>query len=1023
MKNKFEKNLEKIFPSKEKKGGSLSVAEIAAIKACAESRKKSQELKINSLNLELPQNEAIRETYEKTQQLVFHEANGKLKKTGKSFDELIEEAGKFGAKAEQRRNFIPNLSAYLYAQGAKSKESAGVDFSDFLNKAKECASESENIPKTTPASLLPEATLLGIYARQIAKKELPKKEKIAQAIYDDAEILESYSLVLPEEERAEFLVMVPEEKREIVSQAIDASVSRYLHQSIVEQKSTEEAQRRNVRLRLYEGLRNTVEKGDEGDKPIAKLLSEAVGSLGEDTRQLLLEIIRDEYETEDRDSKKKKDYLPRVLKVFLENFDDWRGNDIALQLAGDKNFDKHLSVYLIGKLIENRYLPNDIKIWQSEEKAKRGRGVESEKQSLDILKSVISDLGVVPSREILNFVSDDEEWKNAPLEERIGEIKSSQEKFSGIENNRELASRLAKNEREAMIYYLLHGGDDRFNLINNYSFDKFKEMTKMIADLKIHEKPLRQFDEALKNGGLSENETKKVIEKLKQGKFPLSKESSSREVSFDVNENALLKNANNEISQVLGRKQLGTVILFPLYREYLEKENDSETLEKMRSTQTFSDRLALIEKIEEKFSNFRENALNELKDNWRILGEKMVLEAPLNQIFSEDNIPVHGEEILPRLDAKRLDLKKSKKDLLVILKGGNERQAAIQREIYKKRKARENLILGLKKQQDESVKKRLEEKVKNIEEELKGLEREKAIISDTKTMERFAHLNEKEKKEEIEKLGNEILALTEKSPSAIFTYITMQVLGEERLRESDVALVQEMESHLQGPFQAIVDSKIYQKPLGREEKKRQAVNLQYLDKTERFMNMVRFADSKICCFSSSNYEQVIQHSTPNKYWVASINADPLSFVISIEEPEIKNEEGEAKKTKENQGFIFGSFGTDEDGKPAILLNGIYYAPGMEDKNQAKAILGGVEKIFDGLPIKILAVAEQHGGSLGKEKIPEGYSNKPIELTRLRALDDNMGDPETKIYDDLNTGDDLNSLHYYGEHVWHKEKQF
>jgi len=146
----------------------------------------------------------------------------------------------------------------------------------------------------------------------------------------------------------------------------------------------------------------------------------------------------------------------------------------------------------------------------------------------------------------------------------------------------------------------------------------------------------------------------------------------------------LLKNANEQISQVLGRKQLGTVILFSLYREYLEKENNSELLNEMKTAQTFSDRLAFIEKIEEKFPDFRNKALDELKDNWRILGEKMVLEAPLNQVFSEDNIPVRGEEMLPRLDAKRLDLKRSKKDLLVILKGGNERQSAVQKEIYKK---------------------------------------------------------------------------------------------------------------------------------------------------------------------------------------------------------------------------------------------------------------------------------------------------------------------------------------------------
>ena len=35
------------------------------------------------------------------------------------------------------------------------------------------------------------------------------------------------------------------------------------------------------------------------------------------------------------------------------------------------------------------------------------------------------------------------------------------------------------------------------------------------------------------------------------------------------------------------------------------------------------------------------------------------------------------------------------------------------------------------------------------------------------------------------------------------------------------------------------------------------VQLSYIDKRERLMHMVRFADSKICCFSSNNYDMVV----------------------------------------------------------------------------------------------------------------------------------------------------------------------
>jgi hypothetical protein len=1019
MINKFEQKLSKILPKKESGQDVLSTEEKSAIEVRAEARIKSQKLKIQALNLEIPQTSEIKETYEKTKQMVFKEASGEVETKNKEEKELVEEADKFSDKAGKRRNLAPDLSAYLYALAAKNYELAEKDFKGLFDKANECQKESAELPHNTPSSLLPDAILLGISTRQIKKNQLPNQEKIAEAIINNPKLLENYSLVLSEEERAKFLVSIPEEKRKIISRAMDASVSRFLHQSIVENKSLEEAQRRNVRIRLYKNLREAVEKGDKNEEQVIILLSEALGNLGEDSRQLILEIIRDEYGGQNQEMKKEKDYLPRILKVFLENFDDWRGNDIALKLAGDKKLNRHLSVYILGKLIDNNYLSKDVKTWWSEEKAVHGKGVESEKQSLEIVKSVISDLGVVPSREILKFIADDKRWENIPLEERIEQIKSSQEKFAKIIDNHELASQLSQNENDVMIYYLLHGGDDRFNLINNYSFDRFKEMIGLINDLRIHEKPLRKFKQSLTENGLSDKEAEKMIANLKQGKFPLPKEQSSQEVSFDVSENALIENANREIGQVLGRKQLGVVFLFPLYREYLEQINNQEFIEKMKSAQTFVDRLALLDEIETSYPDFREKAHEEMKDNWRILGEKMILNIQLNQIFSEDFVPIQGEEILPRLDAKRFDLKKSKKDLVVLLKGGNEKETAILKNISKKRKARNNLLKGLEAQEDENAKKDLQGKIEKIEDELKELEREKNILGDKKIQERFAHMNQQEKEAEIERLGQEILALTEKSPSAIFTYITMQALGEERLRENDIHLIQELESHLQGPFQAIADSKTYQKPIDSETKKRKFLNLQYLDKTERFMNMVRFADSKICCFSSNNYEQTIQHQTPNKYWVASINADPLSFVISLEEPEIVSQEKE-KRAKENLGFIFGSFGIDENGAPAILLNGIYYAPGIEDKNQVESILGGVEKIFKGFPLKTLAIAEQYGGSLGKEKLPEDFTNEQVELIRLRALDDNSGDPETKIYDDLNTGDDLNKLHNYGGNVWHKK---
>ena len=158
----------------------------------------------------------------------------------------------------------------------------------------------------------------------------------------------------------------------------------------------------------------------------------------------------------------------------------------------------------------------------------------------------------------------------------------------------------------------------------------------------------------------------------------------------------------------------------------------------------------------------------------------------------------------------------------------------------------------------------------------------------------------------------------------------------------------------------------------------------------------------------------VAHDTPNKHWVASIVTDPLSFVISMEAAHAPIEEDQ-RTVRENVGFIFGNYGVDDAGELALLLNGIYYAPGIEDAQQVAAIVDATKQHFAHLPVKTIAMATQHGGAV---KMPSSFSSEPIALTRLRALDDGYGEPETKIYDDLATGSDLNQSHLYADHVWH-----
>ncbi|MBI4215534.1 MAG: hypothetical protein HY602_02315 [Parcubacteria group bacterium] len=1008
----------------------LTSEETQAVHLFADLRRRAQELEIAVLNLEqLGATDPMKKHYGETIDRVNREIAEKYMKTAVG-PEAHREIQLLKIKAKVAAETFPRLAAYFLAQAVKIEIANGIGAEQDIAATKKFLTQVEEsgTPKSSPADLLPDAILLGVQKRLLDKLSFPDKEKIARAVLTDRELLADYALVLQEAERPDFLALLPPDIRRQTAIWLDEAVAKVLHQAVVGKETGEYKQRQEVRLRVYKEMRQVLQDSKSTDRKIAGALARAMSRLGGDVRLLLLELARDEMD-KNPEAAKEQNYLPHVVGILLKNFDDFRVNDIALQVAGSENAGHYFARNLLFRLIKRGYVPADVGEWWEKRKATakiEKREKEDEAEKMELARRVISDLSVVPSRDILKFLENEKQWRGINLDERIKQIKESQAEFTQLTTQRELVEFLVGNEHKAMIYFLLHGGDDRFNLINNYSFDKFKKMLKLIADLKIHPEPMEKFKEALRQGGIPESETDLVMGRLLSGHFPLANvEQSYQEVSFEVSENAAVKNANAEIGLALGREQLGVVLLFPLYREYLEKETRTKAqdlVQKMQAAHTFTDRLALISAIESAHPDLQAKAKADLQESWRAFDEKMVLGLSLDQVLNTQNVALRGEELIPRLNSKRADLKRMKKDLLVVLRGENKKLSKLQQELHGKKKARGQLTIGLEKQTDARKQADLKDKISALDKEIANLEAQRIKAYDAKVHERFADLSPAEKEQEVEKISREIVALTEKSPSAIFTYLTMQVLGEERLREQDIQLVQEMESHLQGPFQTIQDNLNYQPTgKGRSEKKNMRVGLHYVDKATRLTHMVRFADSKICCFSSNNYEMRVQHDTPNKYWVASINADPMSFVISMEAPQGDAEaEGNKKKVNENLGFIFGSFALDDNSQLVIMLNGIYYAPGIEDEKQVSAILGKVEKMFQGLPVKRLAVATQYGGSI---KMPKEFKNTPINIMRLRALDSGYGQPENRIYDDLGTGDKLNHPKTYNVggagSVWHK----
>jgi tetratricopeptide (TPR) repeat protein len=241
-----------------------------------------------------------------------------------------------------------------------------------------------------------------------------------------------------------------------------------------------------------------------------------------------------------------------------------------------------------------------------------------------------------------------------------------------------------------------------------------------------------------------------------------------------------------------------------------------------------------------------------------------------------------------------------------------------------------------------------------------------------------------------------LTALEEKAPAKLLRYIVQDLLiGEGTEREN--TLFAEWESHLQG----VISEHEKLKERGEAGKtKERTVLLRYLDKRADLVEMSRVADSAQCCFNSKHYG----HGAAD--WIAMLWKDPLSFAFQIEEYP-------ATSPAKAIGFVFGSFGI-KDGKPVVLLNGVY----MEGKTDAaaQAILREIEQRFSRpLGAKAQIVATRYAGT---SKMDPTYSNDSIEVTRLRALARYGNDPMGVIYDDLNVG--VNKPGRTDGHVWHKE---
>ena len=828
----------------------------------------------------------------------------------------------------------------------------------------------------------------------LKNKQKEIKNIFNKAIQDnDKKVLQSLGVLLDNKTKSELLLSSSDESKKYVERQFNIGLTEIKSETIEELEKNE--LKNKYKKELNEFFKKANKSGKLKDIVQTGLIGRILHNLDtSEANQVLLETSR-EY-INDLDN-------PALLTLFkhLIESSGLRGQDVAKQLLANNELPNSRAWWLLHKLCEANYFNSELyDEFKKDIKNKKALPNESNSRNkqryLQGIRLIINELHINPDKDVMDYLIN-REWKDErgndieDLEARINEIQEYKQEFEQYTNKDDLLKALANDDKKALLYHILNGGKTKFDLVNTYDFDKFKDILNIANKFEKHEEPINKFKEQLKNSGFSEDETNNIVANLKQGHYPFANKDNPefvKEIRIDLSDNTKLENANHELAEIMGKGQLGVILKSPLYRECLKDKNDQELLSQLEQQSNFSEREHILEQIEQKYLDIKETAKKQLQSNWKKFGEKMILNISLDSVFEESRNPIDGLDVIPKIEQRKISLNRASKELLSMLRGENPKIKAIQNKISKTKKALKGIRQGYKK----TKKPELIEKIEQMQKQIENHEEELNKIMSEKAVDRWSALEEKEKQELIEEQSQRIKALEEKDPTAIFTYLLAETIGENKFTNEDIELLKEFKSHLDNPFQMLHDLANLEKLSEKKEKK---VKLKYVDKLKDLCTALRFADSKTCCFMSTNYNMQIAHNTPNKEWVASIFKDALSFIYEIEDSKSTGEQ------KKNLGFVFGSFGIDKSNDEqglVTMLNGVYLSTGNDPTSAlsiAKAIKNSLSKK---IKAKKQLIASRYGGSTDYSK---EYNNESIEIYRLRAIDDGSDKPETKIYDDLN----------------------
>lgn len=231
-------------------------------------------------------------------------------------------------EARSYQDWAPNMAALYWAKAAQLEQQLGRDPSDLLTQARHLIEEGEaqGIPKTTPGDFLPDALVLGIERQIVRESALPSPNEAVRAVIDDQGLLDDYALVLPENQRVEFINALPPEDRVAASLRLDRAVSGVLGSSSVH--TEEDAHQRDLvkyratkaflkSLKSLSGERYLGSENKFGDEWTTEQITRTLTNLG---GQDSLRLLRSISERTTRDLKafnKKRNYSKTINKEVI----------------------------------------------------------------------------------------------------------------------------------------------------------------------------------------------------------------------------------------------------------------------------------------------------------------------------------------------------------------------------------------------------------------------------------------------------------------------------------------------------------------------------------------------------------------------------------------------------------------------------------------------------------------------------------------------------------------------------------